>query len=48
MHFLRARPSIAPAERELYGRLGSYAELAKRTGLDLRTARKYVESATSG
>ena len=32
----------------LYGRLGSYAEVAKRTGLDPRTARKYVESAKSG
>ena len=28
----------------LYRRLGTYAEVAKRTGLDPRTARKYVES----
>ncbi len=27
----------------LYGRLGTYAEVAKRTGLDPRTTRKYVE-----
>jgi len=32
----------------LYGRLGTYAEVAKRTGLDPRTSRKYVESAGSG
>ncbi|MDA1117073.1 MAG: sigma 54-interacting transcriptional regulator [Proteobacteria bacterium] len=32
----------------LHRRLGTYAEVAKRTGLDPRTARKYVESATSG
>jgi Sigma-54 interaction domain len=32
----------------LYRRLGTYAEVAKRTGLDPRTARKYVESAKSG
>ena len=31
----------------LYRRLGTYAEVAKRTGLDPRTARKYVESAKS-
>jgi len=29
----------------LYRRLGTYAEVAKRTGLDPRTARKYVEGA---
>jgi hypothetical protein len=29
----------------LYGRLGTYAEVAKRTGLDPRTSRKYVEAA---
>jgi hypothetical protein len=28
----------------LYRRLGTYAEVAKRTGLDPRTARKYIES----
>lgn len=27
----------------LYRRLGTYAEVAKRTGLDPRTARKYVD-----
>src|SRR5947208_6179395 len=32
----------------LYRRLGTYAEVAKRTGLDPRTSRKYVESAKSG
>jgi sigma-54 specific flagellar transcriptional regulator A len=32
----------------LYGRYGTYAEVAKRTGLDPRTSRKYVESAKSG
>ncbi len=31
----------------LYRRLGTYTEVAKRTGLDPRTARKYVESARS-
>jgi transcriptional regulator with AAA-type ATPase domain len=30
----------------LYARLGSYAEVAKRTGLDPRTARKYVDKKT--
>ena len=29
----------------LYPRLGTYAEVAKRTGLDPRTSRKYIESA---
>jgi len=32
----------------LYRRLGTYTEVAKRTGLDPRTARKYVENASSG
>jgi DNA-binding NtrC family response regulator len=32
----------------LYRRLGTYAEVAKRTGLDPRTARKYVEDSRSG
>lgn len=32
----------------LYRRYGSYAEVAKRAGLDPRTTRKYVESAKSG
>lgn len=31
----------------LYRRLGTYTEVAKRTGLDPRTARKYVENARS-
>src|SRR6266702_2722651 len=31
----------------LYRRLGTYAEVAKRTGLDPRTSRKYVESGKS-
>jgi len=32
----------------LYQRLGTYAEVAKRTGLDPRTSRKYVESGRTG
>ena len=32
----------------LYRRLGTYAEVAKRTGLDPRTSRKYIEAARSG
>jgi len=32
----------------LYRRLGTYAEVAKRTGLDPRTSRKYVESGRIG
>jgi DNA-binding NtrC family response regulator len=32
----------------LYRRLGSYAEVARRMGVDVRTARKYVESAKGG
>ena len=32
----------------LHGRFGSYAEVARRMGVDVRTARKYVEGATSG
>jgi hypothetical protein len=32
----------------LYRRLGSYAAVAQRTGLDPRTSRKYVLSAKSG
>ncbi len=30
----------------LYQRFGTYAEVAKRTGLDPRTSRKYVEAAS--
>jgi MoxR-like ATPase len=32
----------------LYRRLGSYADVARRTGLDPRTSRKYVETGRSG
>jgi hypothetical protein len=32
----------------LYRRLGSYAEVSRRMGVDVRTARKYVASAKSG
>ena len=32
----------------LYRRLGTYAEVARQTGLDPRTSRKYVEAARSG
>jgi transcriptional regulator with PAS, ATPase and Fis domain len=32
----------------LYQRFGTYAEIAKRTGIDPRTARKYVEESKSG
>jgi sigma-54 specific flagellar transcriptional regulator A len=32
----------------LYRRLGSYAEVARQTGLDPRTSRKYVEAAKPG
>jgi sigma-54 specific flagellar transcriptional regulator A len=32
----------------LYRRLGSYAAVAKRTGLDPRTSRKYIDGARSG
>src|SRR2546427_319804 len=32
----------------LYRRLGTYAEVAKRTGLDPRTSRKYVDGAKDG
>jgi len=32
----------------LYRRLGTYAEVARQTGLDPRTSRKYVDAARSG
>jgi hypothetical protein len=32
----------------LHRRLGSYAAVAKRTGLDPRTSRKYIDGARSG
>ena len=34
--------------RLLYKRLGTYAEVAKRTGLDPRTSRKYIEGGRTG
>jgi hypothetical protein len=34
--------------RLLYRRLGTYAEVAKRAGLDPRTARKYIDGARIG
>jgi hypothetical protein len=45
----QARPPAKPDRRcsLLYHRLGTYAEVAKRTGLDPRTSRKYIESARS-
>jgi hypothetical protein len=42
---LTAKDVLARYCSLLYRRLGTYAEVAKRTGLDPRTARKYVESA---
>jgi transcriptional regulator with AAA-type ATPase domain len=45
---LTAAELLAAYSRMLYQRLGSYAEVARRTGLDPRTARKYVEGAKSG
>jgi DNA-binding NtrC family response regulator len=45
---LTADELLARYSALLYRRLGSYAEVAKRTGLDPRTARKYVESAKAG
>ena len=45
---LTADELLARYSALLYRRLGSYAEVAKRTGLDPRTARKYVESAKPG
>lgn len=45
---LTAEELLARYSALLYRRLGTYAEVAKRTGLDPRTSRKYVESAGSG
>jgi hypothetical protein len=45
---LTADELLARYSALLYRKLGSYAEVAKRTGLDPRTARKYVESAKPG
>jgi hypothetical protein len=45
---LTAAELLARYSALLYRRLGTYAEVAKRTGLDPRTSRKYVESGKSG
>jgi hypothetical protein len=45
---LTANELLAGYSRMLYRRLGTYAEVAKRTGLDPRTSRKYIEGARSG
>ena len=45
---LTAEELLAGYSRMLYRRLGTYAEVAKRTGLDPRTSRKYIEGARSG
>jgi len=45
---LTAAELLARYSALLYRRLGTYAEVAKRTGLDPRTSRKYVESAGAG
>jgi DNA-binding NtrC family response regulator len=42
---LSADELLARYSALLYRRLGTYAEVAKRTGLDPRTSRKYVEAA---
>ena len=45
---LTAEELLGGYSRMLYRRLGTYAEVAKRTGLDPRTSRKYIEGARSG
>ena len=45
---LTADELLARYSALLYRRLGTYAEVAKRTALDPRTSRKYIESARSG
>jgi sigma-54 specific flagellar transcriptional regulator A len=45
---LTAAELLARYSAMLHRRLGTYAEVAKRTGLDPRTTRKYVDSARSG
>jgi hypothetical protein len=45
---LTASELLASYSRMLYRRLGTYAEVAKRTGLDPRTSRKYIEESKSG
>jgi hypothetical protein len=45
---LTAAELLARYSALLYRRLGTYADVAKRTGLDPRTSRKYIESGKSG
>ena len=45
---LRGDKLLSGYSAMLYDRLGSYAAVAERTGLDPRTSRKYVLSAKSG
>ena len=45
---LTAAELLASYSAMLYRRLGTYADVAKRTGLDPRTTRKYIEGARSG
>jgi transcriptional regulator with AAA-type ATPase domain len=45
---LTAAELLARYSAMLHRRLGTYAEVARRTGLDPRTTRKYVEGARSG
>ena len=45
---LTAAELLARYSAMLHRRLGTYAEVAKRTGLDPRTTRKHVEGARSG
>jgi transcriptional regulator with AAA-type ATPase domain len=45
---LTAAELLARYSAMLHRRLGTYAEVAKRTGLDPRTTRKHVEDARSG
>jgi transcriptional regulator with AAA-type ATPase domain len=45
---LTASELLARYSAMLYRRLGTYADVAKRTGLDPRTSRKYIEGARSG
>jgi transcriptional regulator of acetoin/glycerol metabolism len=45
---LTAAELLARYSAMLHKRLGTYAEVAKRTGLDPRTTRKYIDGARSG
>jgi len=45
---LTASEVLRAYSRMLYRRLGTYSDVAKRTGLDPRTSRKYIEDARSG